>query len=346
MNATVAAAQAACRRSAWNMRGLLIDVHDRSGYWDEVQEQLDSAIPLTAVESLDATPDISLEILGAPVTPPSYATSATICRGFGCRIVEDAEHTLICDANSWFLIDAGRAHGVLCLHPRTLFDQSKSKLDVILIGLNELLAQFGLFDLHAAALVRHEVGLLLVGGSCTGKSTTAVALACQGWSFLSDDTVLLRSTEPVAAHGFRTVFSVDPQLAEHLPELKGSLGAQVDSETGKHLLDMRSMLPHQYANECVPNRLVFTSIGNAAETVLQPLEPGKAMTLLMQQSPSLAFRRRYAQEQIALLGRLVAQSQNFMLCAGRDVHENPRQLEPLIADVVLSEGTSSTGRGR
>ncbi len=336
MNAKVAAAQAACQRSAWTLRDLLINVHDPAGYWDEIRRSLDSAIPLIAVDSVDATPDISLEIVGGPATPPDCSTSATKSRGFGCCIVEDDKRTLIYDANSWFSVDAGESHGVLCLHPRGLSGRSKSKLDLVLIGLNELLAQFALFDLHAAALARNDVGLLLVGGSCTGKSTTAVALACQGWDYLSDDAVLLRATQPVTAHGFRTIFSVNPQLTDHFPEIEKGLGARMDSETGKHLLEMSAAFPGQYVDSCNPTQLVFTSISDTAETVLEPLDAGKAMSLLIRQSPSLAFRRRHAQEQTALLGRLVAQSQSFVLQAGQDARDDPRRLEPLIADAVMS----------
>lgn len=335
MNAPVAAAVAACHRSASRLRNLVIDVHDPDGCWDAVLKPLASAIPLTRVENADVTPDIRLEVLAGPASPPVCTSSAKRIRGFGCCIVEDDPRTLISLSDSWFSIDARRPEGVLCIHPGALTDDAKSVRDLVLIGINELLAKFGLFDLHAAALAWSGVGLLLVGGSCSGKSTTAVALACRGWDYLSDDAVLLRSGEPVAVHGFRTVFSVDPRLAEHFPELRAGLGALIDADTGKHLLDTRAAFPGQHVEETVPTRLVFTSISDAAKTVLEPLDPGRALTLLVQQSPSLAFRRRHARQQMALLGKLVRQGQSFALRAGRDVREDPARLEPLISDAVL-----------
>jgi len=51
---------------------------------------------------------------------------------------------------------------------------------------------FGATALHGASLSRGDAGLLLLGSSGAGKSTTTAALAAAGWHILSDDISLLR----------------------------------------------------------------------------------------------------------------------------------------------------------
>src|ERR1044071_1428371 len=55
------------------------------------------------------------------------------------------------------------------------------------------LRRFGLFDLHSAGVVdpHDDKGVLIVGPSGSGKSTLAVQLVSAGWSYLSDDEVLV-----------------------------------------------------------------------------------------------------------------------------------------------------------
>src|SRR5829696_431148 len=55
------------------------------------------------------------------------------------------------------------------------------------------LRRFGLFDLHSAGVVSPESGkgVLIVGPSGSGKSTLALQVAKSGWSYLSDDELLL-----------------------------------------------------------------------------------------------------------------------------------------------------------
>src|SRR5262249_9668836 len=73
------------------------------------------------------------------------------------------------------------------------------------------LRRFGLFDLHSAGVVdpRDGKGVLIVGPSGSGKSTLAVQLATAGWSYLSDDELLLSLVAgTVEARGFRSFFAM------------------------------------------------------------------------------------------------------------------------------------------
>jgi hypothetical protein len=59
--------------------------------------------------------------------------------------------------------------------------------------LASLLAPYGRFVLHAAAIQRDGRAVLVLGGSGAGKSTLILGALENGWSVLSDDLVLVRA---------------------------------------------------------------------------------------------------------------------------------------------------------
>jgi hypothetical protein len=61
------------------------------------------------------------------------------------------------------------------------------------LGVFKLLRPLGLYSLHAAGVVSTTgAGILMVGGSGSGKLTLALDLLGRGWGYLSDDAIMLR----------------------------------------------------------------------------------------------------------------------------------------------------------
>lgn len=58
---------------------------------------------------------------------------------------------------------------------------------------SHLLAPFGRFVIHAAGIEVAGSGVVVVGGSGSGKSSVLVAAAQEGWTALSDDLVVVRA---------------------------------------------------------------------------------------------------------------------------------------------------------
>ena len=73
--------------------------------------------------------------------------------------------------------------------------QLASLTRVITYALAAALRRRGLFELHSGAVIDPESGqgLLIIGPSGSGKSTLTVQLAAAGWSFLTDDVLVLDS---------------------------------------------------------------------------------------------------------------------------------------------------------
>ncbi|HEU4835890.1 MAG TPA: hypothetical protein VFS90_15790, partial [Pyrinomonadaceae bacterium] len=73
------------------------------------------------------------------------------------------------------------------------------------------LRRHGLFDIHSAGVVgpERENGVMIIGPSGSGKSTLTLQLVKAGWSYLSDDELLLSLVDGVVeARGFRSFFAV------------------------------------------------------------------------------------------------------------------------------------------
>src|SRR5689334_10142269 len=73
------------------------------------------------------------------------------------------------------------------------------------------LRRYGLFDMHSAGVVEtgSGSGVLIIGPSGSGKSTLTLQLMGAGWSYLSDDELLLSLEEGVVeVRGFRSFFAV------------------------------------------------------------------------------------------------------------------------------------------
>ncbi len=106
---------------------------------------------------------------------------------------------------------------------------------------------FGAEVLHGSAIVVGGTGLLLSGRSGSGKSTTAIAAAVAGHSFLADDCVLLHDGSMHAVFSRAKVdYSSDALIGGHglrLNEVAGIADAKRYFSVGD--LDARFVLSHR-----------------------------------------------------------------------------------------------------
>ncbi len=68
-------------------------------------------------------------------------------------------------------------------------DTAHWKMVIFPMLLSIVAGSVGLVELHASCVARDDHGLILMGPSCSGKSTLAMALTETGFRFLSDDRV-------------------------------------------------------------------------------------------------------------------------------------------------------------
>ena len=169
------------------------------------------------------------------------------------------------------------------------------------------LRRFGLFDLHSAGVVDPQTGkgVLIVGSSGSGKSTLVVQLATAGWSYLSDDEVLLSLVDGgVEARGFRSFFAM-------------STGKE--GETFKHCFEPDTVFETPRTTEVLPGVVVFTRLNNASQSRLTKLTQTETMMRLIRACPWATYDTAVASANLEVLSALARQVIGFDLAAGRDL---------------------------
>ena len=199
------------------------------------------------------------------------------------------------------------------------------------------------FALHAAALARDEQGALLVARSDSGKSTAALNLMREGWSYLSDDAVLLRRQgSSVRAHSFRSDFCVDPEAVDQFPELAGYAWPPSLSDPTKWRVDPAKLYPGQFVPRCTPQVLVMPEIVDAAESTLEPMDPTVMLGHLANQSGLLLTPEpEIASQHLNLLKQLVNQTASYRFLAGRDQLKDSSSIDRLLKSVLSVTRNSS-----
>ena len=180
------------------------------------------------------------------------------------------------------------------------------------------LRRFGLFELHSAGMVHpdSEKGVLIVGPSGRGKSTLALQLAMSGWSYLSDDEILLSLVGgEVEARGFRSLFAVSGAAA-------AGIGiSPAPGDAFKTCFEPESVFSARRRNKATPAVLLFTSVTGEHKTQLNQLTQAESMTRLIRACPWASYDRSIASANLEVLSKLARQTRAFDLQAGRDLLE-------------------------
>jgi hypothetical protein len=194
-----------------------------------------------------------------------------------------------------------------------------------------LLQRADRFGLHASAVVKGGVGVLAVAHSGSGKTSTALALISQGWSYLSDDLIALELTGgQVRAHAVRTGVSWTKTTRSKFPALHPDDDRWTPAARGKWMARPGGGARDSLTYECAPRLLLFPEVAHAPASRLEPVSDAEAVINLMHQSSGLLVRPETSKRQINVLGRLIAQCKSYRFLAGRDVYEDPAAVSDLL----------------
>jgi hypothetical protein len=194
-----------------------------------------------------------------------------------------------------------------------------------------LMGRLGRTFLHAAAVARPGEGAwLLVGDSCSGKTTTTLNLMGRGWSVVSDDAVVVFQEHeggPVWIEGWPRRFGVDEGW-----ERGEVTGRRSRREPG-------TFATVNWQRSAPLAGLVFPRIMGDAPTCLQPASAARALERLIRQSPWLMADRSGAPRLLRMF-RSMVEAPLFELSLGRDTYRDAGKLEQRLAPLLMA-GLSS-----
>jgi hypothetical protein len=220
---------------------------------------------------------------------------------------------------------------------------SSVRKDVVIYGLLLLLRHCGLYGLHASGVSGESTGFLFVAGRGSGKSTHTYSLVRQGWEYLGDDAVLLRSHyDQVEALALRQDLYLDTTMARRFPEMRSDRERDDFTSNPKQRLAMHRLFPEQQIDRCVPRVLLFPEITSATRSQLVPLKPAAALPRLIAESAVFSLDVDLIPQHLEVLSQLALQAQSYRLLAGQDLEAEPELVADLFRDLPQSSWNPGT----
>lgn len=209
---------------------------------------------------------------------------------------------------------------------------AKSQQEFLMLSLIWLLHRHGLYALHANGLVKDNFGILLTGNSGSGKSTTSLSLIRQGWSYQSDDAILLKARAGgIESIAFQKGISFDPNLADHYPELNGYGKPSLNGQ--KRFLDITSIYPHGFIYSSFPKILIFPEVTNYKKSGLVPIWGAEVLIMLIKNSGGIMVDKNITGRQLEMLQKLISQTRSYRLLLGHDLHEGPEKISEILSGI-------------
>jgi hypothetical protein len=202
--------------------------------------------------------------------------------------------------------------------------QSPALTRVVTYALAAALRRRRLFELHSGAVIDPESGqgVLIIGPSGSGKSTLTVQLAAAGWSFLTDDVLLLSAEgAEVRAWPLRRCFAITAETfaANNFLRARASLDYMQAQPADKRKFVPQGVFDSEFKEHCVPQTLFFSELAGGNRSQVLRLSPGETMARLIRMNPWSCYDRSTAAEHLAVLSALVKQSTGYSLLAGKDL---------------------------
>lgn len=205
--------------------------------------------------------------------------------------------------------------------------------DMVMVGLAPLLRRRGYFLLHAAGISKNGKGLLFIGQTHAGKTTTALNLIMSGWELLSNDVVLVRKVgETFIAYPVPDVVTIRPKTLILLPQFPHEkLGQQfVPNVPLADNIMPASQLVDRWSPPVPIGALCFSQIGNRPKTLIKTLMQAMALSIMLQESADI-WDSATVPLQTDFLTDLCLSMPCYRVALGTDLANHTDHFEQLIA---------------
>ena len=212
--------------------------------------------------------------------------------------------------------------------PIGVYEQAKPLSKVLLEWHNDRHIQI----IHAGLIARQSQGILFVGKSGAGKSTSTLACVCGGLSFLSEDYVGLQRGIDGAFHGhslYNSVFLNHHQL-QQFPDLTPYVIKGRPDEK-KAAVFLSHIFPTQLERVVPIRALLISRVAHTPASRLSSASKGQAL-LALGPSSLLQIANPRGGRSFHALAQLVEQVPCYWLDAGYDLPSIPRCIEEFLKE--------------
>ncbi|HUR77863.1 MAG TPA: hypothetical protein VMZ22_07940 [Acidimicrobiales bacterium] len=236
-------------------------------------------------------PDLEIRLwdlasTGVLLPPPPWVDSGFAERGNG-RIYASERFTMTFERSTgiFSLVDAQRGRAVFwTTDARDLPGWSAAApLHWLLQG---WLRFHGQHVVHAGGVSKANGGVLILGGSGAGKSTTTLAAVEAGWRYAGDDFVVVQA-QPPTVNSLYCAAKVGGQGLERFPWLCPAIANSAERDRGKALVFIDKCFPERLAPVFPLRAIVLARVGNTTDSRLLPADPFEVVALA---GPDSAFR--------------------------------------------------------
>lgn len=201
------------------------------------------------------------------------------------------------DSDSSMLVDVSKRRVVGRFSMNMGSDRNHWKAVIFPVLMSVVAASVGIVELHCSCLVKDNKGYLLAGPSCSGKSTLAMALACAGFAFLSDDrTFCSVETGGLFAWGLAASVKLRLEARDWFRELLNRKPTEVQDGESILRFDPELQFGLKRAKFCEPEYLIFLERHEEPKFSLTEMTSLEAAELidqeLMAEPPALAEQQR------------------------------------------------------
>jgi len=268
------------------------------------------------VETCSSAPRSTLST-AAKLVSDTFRTRSSVNSPWICSLYREPSGVRSAYFPDYALLRVFGREGVLILLRAALSD-AHLICSVLRFGVFELIKTRGLFPIHGAALEKNGVGVLVAGPSSTGKTRSCLALLCNRWHCISNETAVVREREGMAeVLPFDSENDASESVASNCPDLSGTLYSRPPKRRAK--AEVNSADQSTCTRVCA---VLFPQLVDAEESRLEAIPRSRALIELLPQSV-LVFDSDLARSHFDLLARLIGTSRCYRLHCGGNVHHLP-----------------------
>lgn len=192
--------------------------------------------------------------------------------------------------------------------------------DYITTAISPTLRQHQHYFIHSSGVSYNDQGILFVGQTKSGKTTTCLNLMLNSWKLLSNDIIILH-TKPdgIYAHAMPDLLTIRPNTTKLLPALKPYLNSPYAHHVGNDIiLSSWELFADRWSDPVPVHAICFPQINKSEHTTITPQLDAITVARLLETSLD-CWDDESVDAQTALMTTLATQADGYVLRLGQDM---------------------------